>query len=237
MRKHVKRTLTSLLKRYNYRLVPNNFTIWPLADKEFQTIFQGQAAFGWKDASGPKIERMYKVFQILDLVRDVDGDWAECGVFKGSTAYLLGSRMEAFSRQDTIYLFDSFQGLSSIQSADAGTFMKAKDYCCDQSSVEKNLSRFKHYEFMPGWIPSRFGEVSDKVFSFVHIDVDLYEPVKLSLEFFMPRMVPGGILVMDDYGFDGTPGAYQALNEINLSNFTFWKLPYGQAALIKNRTN
>ena len=33
---------------------------------------------------------MYKIFQLLDLVRDIEGNWAECGVFKGSTAFLLG---------------------------------------------------------------------------------------------------------------------------------------------------
>jgi O-methyltransferase len=234
LRKYVKQTLTSLLKRYNYRLVPNNFTIWPLEDKEFQTIFREQAAFGWSDVSGPKIERMYKVFQLLELVRNVDGDWAECGVFKGSTAYLMGSRLKSFSKHNRIYLFDSFQGLSAIDSADAGTFMRETDYHCDQSTVERNLSRFNNYEFMAGWIPSRFPEVSDKVFSFVHIDVDLYHPVKQSLEFFIPRLVDGGIIVMDDYGFDGTPGAFKALNEFELSDYTFWKLPYGQAALIKH---
>ena len=40
-------------------------------------------------------------------------------------------------------------------------------------------------------------------FSFVHIDVDLYDAVKLSLVFLKNRK--SGIIVLDDYGFDGTP--------------------------------
>jgi predicted O-methyltransferase YrrM len=47
----------------------------------------------------------------------------------------------------------------------------------------------------------------------VHIDVDLYNPTKDSLEFFCPRLRPGGIIVCDDYGFSSCPGATAACNE------------------------
>ena len=50
-------------------------------------------------------------------------------------------------------------------------------------------------------------------FSFVHIDVDLYEPTHDSLSFFYERLVPGGIIVCDDYGSEACPGAYKACND------------------------
>ena len=40
-----------------------------------------------------------------------------------------------------------------------------------------------------GWIPDRFVEVKNKKFSFINIDVDIYEPTKKSLEFFFPRLI------------------------------------------------
>jgi hypothetical protein len=64
-----------------------------------------------------------------------------------------------------------------------------------------------------GWIPDCFSEVVDRSFCFVHIDVDLYEPTLASLEFFGSRMVPGGIIVCDDYGFETCPGARRAGDE------------------------
>ena len=55
--------------------------------------------------------------------------------------------------------------------------------------------------------------MADKTFSFVHIDVDLYEPAKDSLEFFYPRMAEGGIILMDDYGLGTCPGVTSAGQE------------------------
>lgn len=50
-------------------------------------------------------------------------------------------------------------------------------------------------------------------FSFVHIDVDLYQPTYDSIAFFYPRMNSGGILVCDDYGFTSCPCATKAVDE------------------------
>ena len=78
--------------------------------------------------------------------------------------------------------------------------------------MRKALSDFAKVRFHPGWIPDRFQDVDDRKFSFVHIDVDLTEPTRESLAFFYPRMVPGGIIVCDDYGQSTSPGATQAVD-------------------------
>ena len=65
-------------------------------------------------------------------------------------------------------------------------------------------------ELYEGWIPSRFNEVKDLKFQFVHIDVDLYKPTLESLEFFYPRLIKGGVIVCDDYNFSDFPGAKKA---------------------------
>jgi O-methyltransferase len=67
------------------------------------------------------------------------------------------------------------------------------------------LSEFPFVHLYKGWIPSRFIEVEDRQFSFVHIDVDLYEPILDSLNFF-PKLVKGGVIVFDDYGITQFPG-------------------------------
>jgi O-methyltransferase len=65
----------------------------------------------------------------------------------------------------------------------------------------------------PGWIPTRFHDAGDRRFAFVHIDVDLEQPTRDSIEFFYPRLNPGGILLCDDYGFAACPGATRAIDE------------------------
>jgi hypothetical protein len=77
----------------------------------------------------------------------------------------------------------------------------------------KFLARFANVQVYRGWIPQRFGEVAARRFSFVHIDVDLYEPTRDSIEFFYPRLAPGAVLVCDDYGIVTCPGATKAIED------------------------
>ncbi|HXX56061.1 MAG TPA: TylF/MycF/NovP-related O-methyltransferase, partial [Methanoregula sp.] len=109
-----------------------------------------------------------------------------------------------------------------------------KHFECPLDCVRDNLREFGFIELKKGWIPERFGEISSERFSFVHIDVDLYQPIRDSLEFFYPRMIPGGIIVLDDYGYLGFPGAKKATDEFikNRPDF-FLDLPSGSAFIIK----
>ena len=80
-------------------------------------------------------------------------------------------------------------------------------------TVGRNLAGCEDVCFYEGWIPERFDDVADCEFAFVYVDVDLYEPTYNSPDFFYERMVPGGILVCDDYGFVDCRGARDAFDE------------------------
>jgi len=118
---------------------------------------------------------------------------------------------------------------------------KEKKYIKNQFSSDENFIKnnvLKKYPFCKtykGWIPSRFNEVKNQKFSFVHIDVDLYEPTLESLKFFFPRLVKGGVIICDDYNskiFDGAKKAWDKyFKNKNLSNFI--KNPIGGCFLIK----
>jgi len=94
-----------------------------------------------------------------------------------------------------------------------GSHWRGNDLSSDTSHAKQFLSRFNNVEFHDGWIPSRFSDVEDKNFSFVHIDVDLYQPTHDSIVFFYSRLSPGAIVVCDDYGFTTCPGATRAFDE------------------------
>jgi O-methyltransferase len=98
-----------------------------------------------------------------------------------------------------------------------------------------NLAGFR-VELYPGWIPERFAEIADAQFCFVNVDVDLYEPTRESLEFFYPRMVPGGVLVLDDYGSAlQSPGVARAVDEFLAGRpETLVKSPTAQAFLVRH---
>lgn len=72
-------------------------------------------------------------------------------------------------------------------------------YACSLESVQKYLSGYPNVSFYKGLFPDTAGPVSNERFSFVHFDVDLYESTLGCLEFFYPRMIPGGIMLSHDY--------------------------------------
>lgn len=137
--------------------------------------------------------RRWNVHQLMRLVSDVPGDMVECGVYRGQTAGLLLRACKERSRH--LHLFDSFEGLSAPAPID-GSHWNLGNLAATVQDVENTLRMlcpdYCAYTIYKGWIPARFSEVQNCKFSFVHIDVDLYEPTKSSVEFFYPLLSPGG---------------------------------------------
>jgi len=162
-------------------------------------------------------DRKFNLYNIAKSIRTIPGDLAECGVYHGGSSHLMLVATAPAGKR--LHGFDSFEGLSEPVKVDLVstnyTFKWQKnDMRSDIKRTDHNLKQHSgRYKLYKGWIPDRFNEVSEKRFSLVHIDVDLYEPTLAALEFFYPRLSPGGIIVCDDYGFESCPGARRAMDE------------------------
>lgn len=193
-------------------LVPRYRFKWPQMawwDNEGFTAYL--KSFG--EDKGMNADRRWMLHELLRLTSHVPGDTAECGVFKGASSWLVCNSSKQNSRFERMhYLFDSFEGLSEPMTSDGGHWVKG-DLVCGTEETKKYLQGFDRVSFLKGWIPERFPEVEDKRFSFVHIDVDLFQPTYDSVAFFYDRLNEGGILVCDDYGFTTCPGATKAIDE------------------------
>lgn len=181
-------------------------------------------------------ERKYALKELAKSLTNVDGDIAECGSYVGVSAWFIANELPNVD----FYLFDSFEGLSSPGSFDtAPTGMqqwRKGDMQTSEDVLNKNLQEFNSIHIMKGWIPDRFAEVDHARFRLVHIDVDLYQPTLESLRFFYDRVNPGGMIVMDDYGFNNCPGAFKAANEFMKDKPEhIIHLPTGQGLIIKQR--
>lgn len=93
------------------------------------------------------------------------------------------------------------------------------------------MSGFPGIAYFPGWIPDTFPDEPAARYRFVHLDVDLYQPTRDGLDYFYPRLVPGGIIVCDDYDW---PGARKAIEEFCLrANIEFMITPQSQAYIVR----
>ena len=157
--------------------------------------------------SRDSLDRKWMLKELLKLVRKVDGDTAECGTWRGGSSWLIA---RGLGRPH--HAFDSFEGLSAPEPRDGAHFKKG-DLAVSEEEFRSRMTDVADLRVYKGWIPSRFPEAADRKFCFVHVDVDLYQPTRDAIEFFYPRLAPGGILLLDDYGFFICPGARQAADE------------------------
>jgi hypothetical protein len=121
------------------------------------------------------------------------GAIAEVGVAYGASARLIAE----YSGGRTVHLFDTFAGLPDPGSGDSAKF-RPGDFQCDLDSVRHYLEGLP-VEFHKGLFPASAEGLESERFSFVHLDVDLYQSTLDCLRFFYPRMCAGGIILCHDY--------------------------------------
>jgi O-methyltransferase len=152
-------------------------------------------------------DRFFNLCSAYELVRGKQGEDAECGVYKGlSSALLLTIRNEVAP----YHIFDSFEGLSEPEPGDVH---KRGNFTCDLDTVRHNLAEFPYIDYHAGWIPEVFADQPERTYRFVHIDLDLPKPTKGALEYFHTRLIPGGVMICDDYSDKGWVGTREAVNE------------------------
>ncbi len=157
-------------------------------------------------------DRRYVLYVLArQALRAVSGDFIECGVYKGGTAYLFAQLMKEEASIRSLHLFDTFTGMPRTNPR---YDLNLEGYFSDTSleSVKEYLSGFTNVTAYPGLIPETLKGAASRRFALAHIDLDIYEPILSATEFIYERMNPGGFIIYDDYGFASCPGARAAVD-------------------------
>ena len=155
------------------------------------------------------------------------GDMAEVGVYQGCSAKLIA----AVNGGRTLHLFDTFEGLPPPAEAER-RHLEQHQYRSSLESVAAFLSGQDNVVLHKGLFPATAAGVADRRFSFVHLDVDLKSSTRACLDFFYPRMVPGGVILTHDYSLlDGVRDAFTEFLADKPERAV--ELPTSQAMLIR----
>jgi O-methyltransferase len=207
MRRAARRLLSGGVRVLGYDLRiqrPVKIEPWT-SDPEFLRLMEGVRGRTLVDDV-----RCFILHQHVRGAARLPGQVAEIGVFRGGTARLLARAVAA--RGKTVHLFDTFAGMPATDPE--RDLHRAGDFA-DTSlpAVREYLRDTPNVRFHPGLFPQTAGPVEGERFCFVHVDVDIHASVRDCCEFFWPRLVPGGVMVFDDYGFLSCPGARLAVDE------------------------
>jgi O-methyltransferase len=196
-----------------------------------------------------RAQRAYQLARYAEATAALPGGRAECGVLRGLSSLLIAATLRkaapAFDFRD-LYLIDSFEGLSGMHPADAvrlaaspgpqtARYSMREGAFGDTSAahVREVMAGHADCAVVQGWIPEVLESLPDTPWAFVHLDVDLYEPTLGALEYFVPRLAPGAVVINDDYLSPLFPGAGQAWDEyFEERGLPFVPLDSGQAVFV-----
>jgi len=179
-------------------------------------------------------DRAHIIYSCARQALRIQGDFIECGVYRGGTAMLLKHVLgEAGERRKRLLLFDSFEGMPE-NDAQGDSYRPGEMSDTTYEDVAKRVLDGDQVEVFKGFIPGTFDAVRNHEFAFAHVDVDIYQSIKDCCEFIYPRLNPGGWIVFDDYGFPSCAGGRRAIDEFFAGRpENPIVLPTGQALVVK----
>lgn len=166
-------------------------------------------------------DRLYVIYQALAGVKgiaDVTGavSLVEVGVYRGGTSYFIAAAAEQLGLKGaTVHGFDTFEG-HAVEDIRAGvdTCHKAGTFNdVDFTAIWRYLEPLGNVTLHRGRFQETCRVLVDASIHFAHVDMDIYEPTRFALDFLDKRLVRGGVVVVDDYGFVTCSGAKQAVDE------------------------
>jgi hypothetical protein len=185
---------------------------------------------------------------IFQQVVGVHGHIIECGVFLGSglmTWAQLSAIYEPVNHMRRVVGFDTFSGFPSIHGNDltgarldytteGGLSTGAADdvaECLRLYDINRPLGHISRTELVVGdalqTIPEYLEKNKHLVVAMLYLDFDIFEPTKVAIETFLPRMPKGGVIAFDELGQEYWPGETLALLEtvgvrsVRLQRFPF----------------
>jgi O-methyltransferase len=159
------------------------------------------------------IYRCFELWQISRRLRNNMAGIIEVGVWRGGTATLLA---KANNDSSTIYLCDTFEGVAKAGENDnqykGGEHADTSIEIVTTLLSEQNLS---NYKILKGIFPDENSEgIESEKFKICHIDVDVYQSAKDVFNWVWNKMIVGGVVVFDDYGFAACAGITQLVHEL-----------------------
>ena len=167
--------------------------------------------------------RRWALIQAIKAVysQNLEGDIVECGVWKGGNLIISEMLVEKFNLNKKIYGYDTFKGMTKPGDLDidrvSGELAEVKWKRCDKeayntwcyASIEEVRTNIQNHVMNTDNVQLIMGKVEDTLLkrenfpesiSILRLDTDWYESTKIELEVLYPRLVKGGILIVDDYG-------------------------------------
>lgn len=205
-------------------------------DIPLSSVVQNHPCFSQR-RTFPKVLANYELFKI---VQNIPGSFLELGVFLGAGLFSWSHLLETFcplDRSRKVFGFDHFEGYKDFSEND----VNLEDYFKNNLDGDRMTSSYEitselvdiHEQdgIFPGvprtevimgdistTIPKFISEHAGIRFSLIYFDINLYEPIKTSLENLYDLLLPGGVIAFTGYSTEPWQGEAKAVNEFFEAN-------------------
>lgn len=179
------------------------------------------------------VERMTALLDAVDYIcnNNISGDFVECGVWKGGSSLAAAMKFAEHNDYRNIHMFDTYEGMAPPTHHDIdhkgknAELLLNKETKNDESTiwclsdivtVKKTMQLAENYpwekiKFIKGKVERTLEDNLPSSISILRLDTDWYESTKCEMEWLFPKLVVGGVLIIDDYGH--WLGARKAIDE------------------------
>jgi hypothetical protein len=174
----------------------------------------------------------------------LDGDFVECGVNRGFMSSAIMDYLDWTTLDKHFFLLDTFSGidLSNVTEQELAEGIARKNanaiashfYTLDVDAVRRNFSEWRKVTMIPGSIPDTLRHIAAAKIAFIHMDLNCSQPEVAAMRFLWNRLVPGALVVLDDYAYHGYRSQRVHMDQFARSvGIGVLSLPTGQGLLIK----
>ncbi|HVC12785.1 MAG TPA: TylF/MycF/NovP-related O-methyltransferase [Burkholderiales bacterium] len=167
------------------------------------------------------LDRYLYFFDQLEKLKGIEGDIVECGVSIGHGALLFLLLSEYLGKERTYYGFDSFEGFPEPVHKDGVTPITGRDFWANPPETVLRVLRDgrvpeetirERVRLVKGLFDETLPKYQGKI-ALLHLDCDLYESYRISLNSLYDKVAKGGIIMFDEYDDHRWPGAKKAIDE------------------------
>lgn len=178
------------------------------------------------------------------MASKLHGDFVECGVNRGFMSSAIMELLDWNRQGRSFYLLDTFTGIDdrylSHEDVDVGVLDRNKQdiergfYTFDLEAVRRNFSEWDRVKIIIGSIPETLSQIDSTRIAFVHLDLNCSLPEVAAMEYMWDSLVPGAIVLMDDYAYIGYRSQKLGMDRFAAAKgVSILSLPTGQGLLIK----
>jgi O-methyltransferase len=174
-----------------------------------------------KDYSMTSAERLYALYKSIEYIvaGDIPGDVAECGVWRGGSCMLMSlALLELGSTERRILMFDTFEGhpqptadkdidiwgnrgidewQAHVRNDERWAFVSVDEVRANLQATGYPVDRLM---LIQGMVEETVPRHLPDQLAILRLDTDWYESTRVALLHLYPRLAPGGVLIIDDYG-------------------------------------